>query len=148
MKVILLEDVKSKGKRDDIINVSDGYARNYLFPQKLAMEATPKNLNDIKLKKANAAKVAAQELAEAKELSEKIAAASVEVKIKAGENGKTFGSVTAKEIAEASQAQAGIFIDRKKIVLSDAIKAVGEYTVPVKLHPEVAADLKVRVVPE
>ena len=148
MKVILLEDVNSKGKRDDIINVSDGYARNYLFPQKLAMEATPKNLNDIKLKKANAAKVAAQELAEAKELSEKIAAASVEVKIKAGENGKTFGSVTAKEIAEASQAQAGIFIDRKKIVLSDAIKAVGEYTMPVKLHPEVAADLKVRVVPE
>ena len=145
MKVILLQDVKSKGKKDDIINVSDGYARNFLLPKNLAVETTPKNLNDIKLKKANEAHIAAEELAAAKEEAGRIEKASVTLKIRAGEGGKTFGSVTSKEIAEAAKEQAGLNIDKKKIVLPDPIKAVGAYKITIKLHPEVSTELAVNV---
>ncbi|MCR5627891.1 MAG: 50S ribosomal protein L9 [Lachnospiraceae bacterium] len=145
MKVILLQDVKTKGKADDIIEVSDGYARNFLFTKKLAVEATPKNLNDIKLKKANQAHVAAEELAAAKEKKIKIEEAKVVLKIRAGEGGKTFGSITGKEIADAAAEQSGLDIDKKKIVLANPIKNVGSYTVNVKLHPEVTASLAVEI---
>ncbi len=143
MKVILLQDVKSKGKKDEIINVSDGYARNFLLPQKLALEATPKNLNDIKLKKANEAHVAAENRDQAEKLAKKIEETTLTLKIRAGEGGRTFGSVTAKEIAEGAEEQASLSIDKKKIVLPDPIKAVGEYDVTIKLHPEINAKLKV-----
>ncbi len=148
MKVILLQDVKAQGKKDDIINVSDGYARNFLIPRGLGVEATPKNLNEIRLKKANEAHVAAQELEAAKELKTKVEQAEVTLKIRAGENGKTFGSVTGKEVAEAARSQAGLSLDKKKIVLPEPIKAIGAYEVQVKLHPEVSAVLKVNVAPE
>ena len=145
MKVILLQDVKSKGKKDDIINVSDGYARNFLLPKNLAVEATPKNLNDIKLKKANEAHIAAEELAAAKEEAIKIEKAGITLKIRAGEGGKTFGSVTSKEIAEAAKEQADLNIDKKKIVLPEPIKLIGSYKITVKLHPQVSAELAVNV---
>ena len=145
MKVILLQDVKSKGKKDDIINVSDGYARNFLLPKNLAVEATPKNLNDIKLKKANEAHIAAEELAAAREEAGKIEKAGITLKIRAGESGKTFGSVTSKEIAEAAKEQAGLNIDKKKIVLPEPIKSIGSYKITVKLHPEVSTELAVNV---
>ncbi len=145
MKVILLEDVKSQGRKDDIINVSDGYARNYLIAKGLGVEATAKNLNEIKLKKANESKRMAQELSEAKALAEKIENSSITVKVKAGEGGKTFGSVSAKEIAEASRDQNGLEIDKRKIVLPEPIKAVGTYQVTVKLHQSVSTELKVVV---
>ena len=145
MKVILLQDVKSKGKKDDIINVSDGYARNFLLPKNLAVEATPKNLNDIKLKKANEAHIAAEELAAAKEEAIKIEKAGITLKIRAGEGGKTFGSVTSKEIADAAKEQADLNIDKKKIVLPEPIKLIGSYKITVKLHPQVSAELAVNV---
>lgn len=145
MKVILLQDVKTKGKKDDIIEVSDGYARNFLLPKSLAVEATPKSLNDVKLKKANEAHIAAQELAAAKEEAGRIEKASVTLKIRAGEGGKTFGSVTSKEIAEAAKEQADLNIDKKKIVLAEPIKVVGSYKITIKLHPEVSVGLAVNV---
>ncbi len=145
MKVILLKDVKAQGKKDEIINVSDGYARNFLLPKGLAVEATPKNLNDIKQKLKNQAHIAAEELAEAKAYAEKLKEVSVTVKLKAGEGGRTFGSVSAKEIAEAAKDQHGLQVDKKKVVLSEPIKALGNYQVTVRLHPEVSAELKVLV---
>lgn len=146
MKIILLEDVKSLGKKGDLINVSDGHARNYIIPKKLGLEATPKNLNDYKLKKAHEEKVAAENLAEAKALGEKIEKSSVTVGIKVGEGGRTFGSVSSKEISEAIKSQLGYDIDKKKIVLKDAIKAMGSFSVKIKLHPQVQAELPVKVV--
>lgn len=146
MKVILLEDVKNLGKKGDLVNVSDGHARNYIIPKKLGLEATPKNLNDFKLKKAHEEKVAAQNLAEAKALAEKIGEAAVTVNIKIGEGGRAFGSVSSKEVAEAVKGQLGYDIDKKKIVIKEPIKAVGSFTVKVKLHPQVQAELKVNVV--
>ncbi len=145
MKVILLADVKTKGRKDDIINVSDGYARNFLFPKGLAVEANSQTLNDVKNKKAKEARIAEEELAAAKELSEKIEKAQVTIKIRAGEGGRTFGSVTNKEISEAAHEQTGLDIDKKKIVLPEPIKAVGDYKVTVKLHPEVSASLSLKV---
>lgn len=145
MKVILLEDVKSLGKKGDLVNVNDGHARNYIIPKKLGMEATPKNLNDYKLKKAHEAKVAAQELADAKKLADELDKASVTVAIKVGEGGRAFGSVSSKEIAEAIKSQLDYDIDKKKIVLKDSIKALGEFSVKIKLHPQVQAELKVKV---
>jgi large subunit ribosomal protein L9 len=145
MKVILLEDVKSLGKKGDLVNVNDGHARNYIIPKKLGMEATPKNLNDYKLKKAHEAKVAAQELADAKKLADELDKVSVTVSIKVGEGGRAFGSVSSKEIAEAIKSQLGYDIDKKKIVLKDSIKALGEFSVKIKLHPQVQAELKVKV---
>lgn len=145
MKVILLQDVKALGKKDDICEVADGYAKNGLINKKLAVEATPKALNDLKLKKANNDKVAAENLAAAKELSEKIKGKVVVVKIKCGEGGKTFGSITGKEIAEEAKKQYGFDIDKKKIVLKDPIKELGSYDVTYKVHPEVSAVLSVKV---
>lgn len=145
MKVILLEDVKALGKRGEIVNVSDGYARNCILPKKLGLEATSKNLNDLKLKKANEAKVAQEQLEEAQALGKKIEAGKVELAIKVGEGGRAFGSVSSKEIAAAVKEQMGYDIDKKKIQLKDAIKTLGTHTVPVKLHPKVTADLKVIV---
>ena len=145
MKVILLEDVKTLGKKGEIVNVNDGYARNFILPKKLGMEATAKNMNDLKLHKANEEKVAQEILQEAKELAAKLEAGKVEVSIKVGEGGRTFGSVSSKEIAAAVKEQMGYEIDKKKIQLKDAIKGLGEHGVPVKLHPKVTAELKVIV---
>ncbi len=146
MKVILLEDVKALGKKGEIVNVSDGYARNAILPKKLGVEATSKNLNDLKLQNQHADKVAAENLEHAKELAKEIEQQKVVVKIKAGEGGKIFGSVSTKEIAQAAKEQTGLELDKKKMQLSDAIKALGSYEVPVKLHPKVTAKLTVQVV--
>ena len=145
MKVILLQDVKTLGKKGDTVNVSDGYARNMLFPKKLGIEAPAKNMNDLKLQKANQAKVAQEQLDAAKAFAEVLAKTEVVVAIKVGEGGKTFGSVSSKEIAEAAKAQHNLDIDKKKIKLASPIKALGTTPVPVKLHPQVTAELKVTV---
>ena len=133
MKVILLEDVKALGKKGAIVNVSDGYARNMILPKKLGLEATPKNLNDLKLQKANAEKVA-QENLETKEII---------LTLKVGEGGRTFGSVSSKEISEAAKVQLGLDIDKKKLQLPSPIRNLGVTQVPVKLHPKVTGSLKV-----
>lgn len=145
MKVILLQDVKSLGKKDQIVEVSDGYARNMLLPKKLGMEATSKNLNDLKLKKAHEDKVAAEVLADAQALAAQIEKESITLSIKMGEKGRTFGSISSKEIAEAIKSQLGHDIDKKKIVMKDAIKAPGTRTVGIKLHTKVTADLTVKI---
>lgn len=145
MKVILLEDVKALGKKGEIVNVSDGYARNCIFPKKLGLEATSKNLNDLKLQKANEDKKAQALLAEAKELAKKVEAGKVTLSIKVGEGGRTFGSVSSKEIAAEVKKQMDLDIDKKKIQLKDSIKTLGTHEVPVKLHPKVTATLKVVV---
>ena len=145
MKVILLEDVKALGKEGQIVNVNDGYARNFILPKKLGLEANNKNLNDLKLKKANDEKIAQEQLEEAQELGKKIEAGKVELAIKVGEGGRTFGSVSTKEIAAAVKEQMGYDIDKKKIQLKEAIKALGTHNVPVKLHTKVTAELKVVV---
>ncbi len=145
MKVILLQDVKSLGKKDQIVEVNDGYARNFILPKKLGVEASSGNLNTLKLQKANEAKVAAETLAKAKEFAEELSKLTVVVKMKAGEGGRAFGSVSSKEIAEEAKKQHGVEIDKKKIVLPEAIKAFGAYEITVKLHPEVQAKLKVKV---
>ena len=148
MKIILIEDVKSLGKKGEIVNVNDGYARNFILPKKLGLEATGKNLNDLKLQKANEEKVAQQIWDEAKELGKKLEAGKVELAIKIGEGGKAFGSVSSKEIAVAVKEQMGYDIDKKKIQLKDSIKTLGTHMVPVKLHPKVTAELKVVVTEE
>lgn len=144
MEVILLEDVKSLGKKGQIVKINDGYARNYVLPKKLGLEATAKNLNDLKLE-ARQAKQEAEELAAAKELATKVEGVSVKLSIKTGEGGKTFGAVSSKEIAIAMKEQNGIDIDKKKLKLDESIKALGTYEVPVKLHKDVTAKLKVVV---
>lgn len=148
MEIVLLEDVKALGKKGQVVKVNDGYARNFILPKKLGVEATPKNLNELKLQKANEARVAARQLAEAKELGEKLNASKVTLAIKAGENGKAFGSVSGKEIAAAAASQLGLELDKKKLVLPEPIKALGTYEVPVKLHKDVASKLTVEVVAE
>lgn len=145
MKVILLEDVKALGKKGDIVNVSDGYARNALFTKKLAVEANGKNLNDLKLQNQHADKVAAENLADAKALADKLKEVTVQLKIRTGEGGKSFGAVSSKEIVEALKAQSGITIDKKKIKLAESLKNLGTYEVKVKLHPEVVAELAVKI---
>ena len=145
MKVILLADVKSLGKKGEIVNVSDGYARNMLFPKKLGVEATPKNLNDLKLQNQNKEKVAAENLAAAQKFAKELEEVTVEVKIKVGEGGRMFGSVSTKEIAEAAKKQLNLDIDKKKMVLDTPIKCLGVTMVPVKLHPQVTGQLKVFV---
>ena len=146
MKVVLLDDVKTLGKKGDIVEVSEGYARNFLIPKKHGVEATTANLNTLKLQKANADRIAAEQLAQAKELGDKIAACEIEVSIKGGEGGRTFGSVSGKEIAEALKNQTGLEIDKKKIALPETIKNFGVYEIPVKLHKDVTAVLKLKVV--
>ncbi|MBO4346492.1 MAG: 50S ribosomal protein L9 [Lachnospiraceae bacterium] len=145
MKVILLQDVKPHGKKGDMVEINDGYARNFIIPKKLGVEATNANMNDLKLQKANQEKIAAQQLADAKELAAKLESIKVNVKIKTGEGGRTFGSITAKEIADALKKQHNIDIDKKKIVMKDAIKSVGSFSVNVKLHTQVNAELGIEV---
>lgn len=146
MKVILLQDVKSLGKKGEIVNVSDGYARNFVLPKKLGVEANSANMNDLKLQKANADKVAQEQLEAAKELAAALETKEVVLKIKSGEGGRAFGSVSSKEIAAAARTQCGLELDKKKIQLPDAIKALGVYEVNIKLHAKVTGKLKVKVV--
>ena len=145
MKVILLADVKALGKKGDVVDVSDGYARNMLFPKKLGVEANAKNRNDLKLQNAHAEKVAQEQLEAAEVLAAEIGEKTVHVSIKVGEGGKTFGSVSSKEVAEAAKAQLSLELDKKKIQLSNPIRNLGVTIVPVKLHPKVTAELKVHV---
>ncbi len=145
MKVILLQDVKSLGKKGEVVDVSDGYARNFILAKKLGVEANAKNMNDLKLQKANDERVAAKNLADAQAFSKELESKQVVVKLKTGEGGKTFGSVSSKEIAEAAKEQHDMDIDKKKIQLTDPIKNLGVYEVVVKLHPQVSAKLKVKV---
>ena len=145
MKVILLEDVKTLGKKGAIVEVSDGYARNAILPKKLGVEATPKNLNDLKLQNQHADKVAQEKYENALELARKLEEVKVVVNLKKGENGKLFGSVSSKEISAALKEQTGIEIDKKKMHLAEAMKNLGTYDVAVKLHPKVTAKLSVKV---
>jgi len=146
MKIILLQDEKKLGKKGDIIEASEGYARNYILPKKIGVEATPKNLNDLKLQKANSDKIAQEQLDAAKALAAELETKQVVVKMKAGEGGRTFGSVSSKEIAVACKEQHNIEIDKKKIQMADSIKNFGNYEVGVKLHPQVTGKLVVKVV--
>lgn len=145
MEVILLQDVKALGKKGEIVKVSDGYARNFILPKKLGLEATKQNLYDLKVQKDAELKKQKEILDEAKELAKKLEDISVKVNIKAGEGGKTFGSVSTKEIAAAVKEQFGFDLDKKKLQLTDPIKNAGSYTVPVKLHPQVTAEMNVKV---
>ncbi|MEZ3487932.1 MAG: 50S ribosomal protein L9 [Lachnospiraceae bacterium] len=148
MKVILTEDVKALGKKGEIVEVSDGYARNFILKKKKGLEANNKNLNDLKLKKANEDKLAQEQYEAARELGKKIEAGKVEMSIKTGEGGKAFGSIASKEIAAEVKEQMGLEVDKKKIQLKESIKTLGTHTVPVRLHPKVTADLKVIVTEE
>ena len=145
MKVILLEDVKSLGKKGQLVEVNAGYARNFILPKKLGIEATSKNINDLKLQKAHEDKVAAEQLAAAKVLAEELKDKSVELKMKVGEGGRTFGAISTKEIAAAAQEQLGYELDQKKFSVDEPIKRLGVHNVKIKLHPKVTADLKVKV---
>ncbi|MEE1031352.1 MAG: 50S ribosomal protein L9 [Ruminococcus sp.] len=145
MKVILLEDVKSLGKKGEVVNVSDGYARNMILPKKLGIEATAKNMNDLKLKKAHEEKVAQENLEAARAFAAELKTKEVTVTIKIGEGGRTFGSISTKEIADAAKKQLGYDLDKKKLVLPNPIKQLGTTTVPVKIHPKVTGELKVIV---
>lgn len=148
MKVILLEDVKALGRKGDVVDVSDGYARNAILPKKLGVEATPRNMNDLKLQNQHADKVAAENLERARELAGEIEQKKVIVRMRTGEGGKTFGAISTKEIAQAAKEQTGLDLDKKKMHLGESIKALGTYEVPVKLHPQVTAKLTVQVVGE
>ena len=145
MNLILLQNVKSLGKAGDVVNVSDGYARNMLLPKGIAVEANDKNKNDLKLKKQHEEKLAADRLQDAKDLAKKLEGIKITVKMKAGENGKAFGSVSSKEIAEAAKAQHALELDKKKIQLDEPIRTFGMHEVPIRLHPEVTGTLYVLV---
>ena len=145
MEVILLEDVKNVGKKGDRLTLSDGYARNCIIKKKLGVEATAKNINDLKLQKANDEKLAAQRLEEARKKAEEIGQYTLKLFLKSGEGGKIFGSVSTKEIEKEAKEQLNLDIDKKKLVLAESIKTPGVYDVGVKLHPEVTATLKVNV---
>ncbi len=145
MKVILLQDVKGKGKKGQMLEVSDGYARNFMLPRKLAIEATADAINTMKMNDKAAAEKTAREKAEALEISKKLRAMTLVVKAKGGGAGRLFGSVTNQEIADALKGQSGIVLDKRKIVISDPIKAVGTYTVTCKLGYEINAPLTVKI---
>lgn len=145
MKIILLQDVKSVGKKGDLVELSEGYARNFIIPKKLGVEANNANMNNLKLQKANEEKVAKEQYDAAVALGKEVEAMLVKVSIKSGEGGKTFGSISSKEIAKAVSDQYGKEIDKKKIQMQDAIKSVGTHEVTVKLHPKVSAKLRVKV---
>lgn len=147
MEIILLEDVKTLGKKGQIVKVNEGYARNFILPKKLGMEASNKNLNDLKLQKVNEEKRTQEILDEAKDFAKKLEGLHIELKIKTGEQGKIFGSISTKEIAKAIKDQLGFEIDKKKLQLSDPIKNIGETIIPVKLHPKVTGQIKVKVTP-
>lgn len=146
MKVILLEDVKKLGKKGEIVDVSDGYARNFLFVKKLGAEATNKTINDAKLQKASEQRREQEIYQEAVEMAEKIKAAVVIVPIKAGDGGRIFGSISTKEIAKEAKERLNLEIDKKKMLLKEPIKALGTYTIPVKIHPKVTGELTVKVI--
>ena len=148
MKVILLQDVRSLGKKGDIVEVNDGYARNFLLKTKKGVEANNKNMNDLKLHKANQDKIAQEQLEAARELGRKLEESKVTVSIKTGEGGRAFGSVSSKEIAAAAQEQLGLDIDKKKVQLKEQLKSLGTFHVPVRLHPKVTAELTVNVTEE
>ncbi len=145
MKVILLQDVKSLGKKGELLEINDGYARNYVLPKKLGVEATEANMNTLKLQKANQEKIAKETLEKAQEFGKALESKKVKLSVKVGEGGKVFGAITAKEIAKVALEQHGMEIDKKKIQLPEAIKSSGTYEVPVKLHPQVTAKLTVDV---
>ncbi len=145
MKVILLEDVKSLGKKGEVVKVSDGYARNMLIPRKLCLEATTKNLNDLKLQQKKAERKAQEELEKAQALAADVDRMTIHLRMKTGEGGRLFGSVSTKELAAAVKEQAGVELDKRKFVLPEPIKALGGYEVPVKLHPQVTGKLTVIV---
>ena len=146
MEIILLQDVKTLGKKDQVVKVSDGYARNFIIPKNLGVEKTPKALNDLKLRKAAEEKQLQEILKEARALGAKIGSGSITVTMKGGEGGRTFGSISTKEIVATAKTQLHIDIDKKKLVLEEPIRNFGTYHVPVKLHPEVTAELTVKVV--
>ena len=148
MKVILLEDVKSLGKKGEVVNVSDGYARNMIFPKKLGVEATSKNLNDLKLQNQHADKVAQENYEAALAFAEELKDKKITVKMKAGEGGRTFGSVSTKEIAAAAKAQLGVELDKKKMQLPEPIRTFGMTEVSIKLHPKVMGKFTIHVVEE
>ena len=145
MEIILLQDVKALGKKGEVVKVNDGYARNFILPKKLGVEANSKNMNDLKLQKANEEKVAAERLAEARALADELKDKEIVLNLKLGDGGKTFGSVSSKEIAEAAKTQLGYDIDKKKIQLKESIKSLGVHNVGIKLYPKVTAELKVKV---
>lgn len=145
MDVILLQDVKALGKKGEIVKVSDGYARNFILPKKLGVEANKQNLHELNNQKAAEERRQKELLEEAKNQAKKLEELTIKVTIKVGENGRTFGSVSTKEIAAAAKEQYGLELDKKKLQLNDPIKNAGAYTVPVKLHPQVTAELKVKV---
>lgn len=145
MKVILIQDVKGLGKKDSLVNVNDGYARNYLLPRKLALEATSKNLNIMKQKQDAEKSKKAKEIAHAKEQAAELSKICVNLKAKVGENGKLFGSITNKEIAEKLSTDHKVDIDRKKIVLGEPIRSTGTFEVEVKLYPEITGKITVKV---
>ena len=148
MKIILIKDEKKLGKKGDLVEVSDGYARNYILPKKIGVEANAGNLNDLKLKNANDEKVAKENLEAAQALAKELDSKSVKIAIKAGSGGRSFGSVAGKEIAAAAKEQLGIEVDKKKIVLAEPLKNFGSYDVSIKLHPSVTGVLNVKVVEE
>jgi large subunit ribosomal protein L9 len=148
MKVIFLKDVKGQGKKGEVKEVSTGYANNFLLSKGLAVEATAENINKLKQQEAHAAKKAAQELADAKALGEKIKTLTVTLKTKSGEGGRLFGAISSKQIAEALEAEHKLKLDKRKILLDDPIKTLGTTVVAVKLHPEVTTELRVQVVSE
>lgn len=145
MKVILKQDVKGLGRKDDLVNVSDGYARNFLFPRGLAVEANESNLNIVKTRKEAEKSKKDRELAQARKLAEELRNVEVVIRAKTGENGKLFGSITSKDISDKLKEDFRLDIDRKKIVMPDAIKSTGAYELDVKLYPEVSGRLKVRI---
>ena len=148
MQVILLQDIKNVGKKDQIINANDGYARNFLFPKKLAIEATKDNLLKLQAKKDSKTHQKNLEVEANKKIAEKIEALILELKVKAGANGKTFGGITSKEISEGLKRKTGIDIDKKKIVLKETIKTLGRYSVDVKFGDGVNAKLSINITPE
>ena len=145
MKVILLQDVKSLGKKGEIVEVNQGYARNFVLPKKLGVEATQKNLNELKNQQKRDSIVAQQQLDEAKAYGEKISKETIQLTMKAGEGGRVFGSVSSKEIVTAAKQQFGFELDKKKLQMPEAIKSFGTYEIPVKLHPQVTSTIKVCV---
>lgn len=145
MKIILLQDVKTLGKKDQIVEINDGYARNFILPKKLGIEATNANLNNLKLQKSNEEKIAKENLEKAKEFAAKLNELTVVVGIKGGEGGKVFGSVSSKEIVEEAKKQFGVEIEKKKVVLDEPIRSFGVHEITIKLHPEVTAKMRVKV---
>lgn len=146
MKVILLQDVKALGKKGELVEVNDGYARNFILKKKLGVEATNKNMNDLKLQKAHADKIAQENLVAAQDLAKDLESKEITCTMKVGEGGRTFGSISTKEIAQAVKEQLGLELDKKKMVLDEPIKALGTHNIKLKLHPKVTGTLRVKVV--